>query len=60
LTARRIDGRPRLIINYAKVIKPSQEGATIRETAEELGVSPASVHRILKAHRPVGGDLVPV
>jgi hypothetical protein len=31
----------------------SQDGATILEIAEEMGVSPASIHRILKAHHRV-------
>jgi DNA-binding IclR family transcriptional regulator len=26
------------------------DGATVREIAEEMGISPASVHRILKEH----------
>jgi DNA invertase Pin-like site-specific DNA recombinase len=56
----RIGGRPRLVISYAKVLKLSQEGCTIREIADEMGASPASIHRILKAHRPIVGDLVPV
>ena len=54
----RIGGRPRLVLSHAKVLTLSQEGCTIREIADEMGVSPASVHRILKGHRPVVGDLV--
>jgi hypothetical protein len=38
----------------------SQEGCTIREIAEDMGVSPASIHRILKAHHRVSGDPMPV
>jgi DNA invertase Pin-like site-specific DNA recombinase len=46
----RIGGRPRLVLNRAKVIQLDGEGLTLREIAAEMGVSPASVHRILKAH----------
>src|SRR5499427_1362302 len=56
----RIGGRPRLVLSYAKVLELSQEGCTIREIAEEMGVSPASIHRILKGHRPVVDDLIAV
>ena len=41
----RIGGRPRLILSHAKVLALGQEGCTIREIAEEMGVSPASIHR---------------
>jgi DNA invertase Pin-like site-specific DNA recombinase len=40
----RIGGRPRLVLSHARVLALSQEGATIREIAEEMGVSPASIH----------------
>jgi DNA invertase Pin-like site-specific DNA recombinase len=55
----RIGGRPRLVISHAKVLALSQEGCTIREIADEMGVSPASIHRILKSPHYVVGDLVP-
>jgi DNA invertase Pin-like site-specific DNA recombinase len=54
----RIGGRPRLVLSHAKVLALSQEGATIREIAEEMSVSPASIHRILKSHRRIDGDLM--
>ena len=54
----RVGGRPRLVLSHAKVLAMSQEGATIREIAEEMGVSPASSHRILKGHH-IAGDLIP-
>ena len=41
----RVGGRPRLVLSHAKVLSLSQEGCTIREIAEEMGVSPASIHR---------------
>jgi DNA invertase Pin-like site-specific DNA recombinase len=48
----RVGGRPRLLLSHAKILALSQEGCTIREIAEEVGVSPASIHRILKGrHR---------
>jgi DNA invertase Pin-like site-specific DNA recombinase len=56
----RIGGRPRLVLNHAKILVLSQEGCTIREIAEEMGgVSPASIHRILKDHHRVTGDAIP-
>ena len=56
----RIGGRPRLVLSHAKVLALSQDGATIREIAEEMGVSPASIHRILKGHHRLTGDAIPV
>jgi DNA invertase Pin-like site-specific DNA recombinase len=56
----RIGGRPRLVLSHAKVLALSQEGATIREIAEEMGASPASIHRILKGHHRLTGDAIPV
>jgi DNA invertase Pin-like site-specific DNA recombinase len=47
----RVGGRPRLVVNRAKMLKLEEEGLSIREIAEEMGVSPASVHRILRSHR---------
>ena len=55
----RISGRPRLVLNRAKVMQLDEEGLTIREIAAKMGVSPASVQRILKVNRPIG-DLIPV
>jgi predicted transcriptional regulator len=48
-----------LYLSHAKVLALSQEGCTIREIGEEKGVSPASIHRILKAHHRVTGDAIP-
>jgi DNA invertase Pin-like site-specific DNA recombinase len=56
----RIGGRPRLVLNRAKLIQLDEEGLTLREIAAEMGVSPASVHRILKAHHRATGGLFPV
>jgi DNA-directed RNA polymerase specialized sigma24 family protein len=55
----RIAGRPRLVLNRAKIMQLDEEGLTIREIAAKMGVSPASVQRILKVNRPIG-DLIPV
>src|ERR1017187_3537165 len=46
--AGRIGGRPRLVVNRAKVVQMDSEGLTTREIGEELGISAASVCRILK------------
>lgn len=44
----RIGGRPRLVVNRAKVVEMDADGMTTREIGEELGISAASVCRILK------------
>jgi DNA invertase Pin-like site-specific DNA recombinase len=56
----RVGGRPRLVLDRAKVAQLDVDGYTIREIAEELGTSRASIHRVLKAHRLAGGNLIPV
>lgn len=45
----RIGGRPRLVVNRAKVAQMDADGMTTREIGAELGISAASVCRILKA-----------
>jgi DNA invertase Pin-like site-specific DNA recombinase len=55
----RIGGRPRLFLDHARVLALNQDGSTIREIAEEMGVSPASIHRILKSHHQRDGALIP-
>jgi DNA invertase Pin-like site-specific DNA recombinase len=47
--AGRIGGRPRVVVNRAKVVQMEADGMTTREIAEETGISAASVCRILKA-----------
>jgi len=49
--AGRIGGRPRLVVNRDEVARLDEDGLTMREIAEEMGISPASVCRMLKAHR---------
>jgi DNA invertase Pin-like site-specific DNA recombinase len=56
----RVGGRPRLVLNRAKVMQLDEEGLTVREIAAEMGVSPASIQRILKGHHRPVGDLIPV
>ena len=46
--AGRIGGRPRLVVSRAKVAAMEADGSTMREIGEELGISAASVCRILK------------
>jgi DNA invertase Pin-like site-specific DNA recombinase len=45
----RVGGRPRLVVNRAKVFQMDADGMTMREIAEFLGISAASVCRILKS-----------
>ena len=58
----RIGGRRRLVIDYDRIAELDESGLTMREIATEMGVSPAFVCRVLKAHRrpapvpPVFGD----
>jgi DNA invertase Pin-like site-specific DNA recombinase len=47
----RVGGRPRLVLNHARMMQLDEEGYSMREIAEEMGISPASVHRILRSHR---------
>ncbi len=47
--AGRVGGRPRLVVNRQKVVAMSDEGLTTREIGDELGISAASVCRILKS-----------
>jgi DNA invertase Pin-like site-specific DNA recombinase len=44
----RIGGRPRLVVNRAKVVQMGADGMTTREIGEKLGISAASVCRMLK------------
>src|SRR4051812_22711370 len=44
----RVGGRPRIVVDRAKVAELDADGMTTREIAEELGISAASVCRLLK------------
>lgn len=53
----RVGGRPKLVVNRAKVVKMADKAGddmTTREIGEELGISAASVCRILKTMRAGG------
>jgi DNA invertase Pin-like site-specific DNA recombinase len=50
--AGRIGGRRPLVVDRDKIAELDESGLTMREIAEEMGVSPAFVCRVLKAHRP--------
>src|SRR5215471_770130 len=58
----RIGGRRRLVIDYDRIAELDESGLTMREIASEMGVSPAFICRVLKAHRrpapipPIFGD----
>jgi DNA invertase Pin-like site-specific DNA recombinase len=55
----RVGGRPKLVLDRDRVMALDGDGWTIREIAEEMGVSRASIDRILKSHR-VTGDQIPL
>ena len=46
--AGRIGGRPRLVVDRARIVRMDEDGFTVREIGDELGISAASVCRILK------------
>jgi DNA invertase Pin-like site-specific DNA recombinase len=47
----RIGGRPALVLDRERIARMDEEGSTLREIGEEMGVSASSICRILKAHR---------
>ena len=55
----RVGGRPKLVLDRARIMQLDADGWTIREIAEEMGVSRASIHRILKSHR-INGEQIPL
>jgi DNA invertase Pin-like site-specific DNA recombinase len=52
----RVGGRPRLVLDRARIARLDSDGYTIREIAAEMGCSPASAHRILKSHHRQLGE----
>jgi DNA invertase Pin-like site-specific DNA recombinase len=56
----RIGGRRRLVLDYDRLAELDESGLTMREIAEQMGVSPAFVCRALKARQrlpaPTFGD----
>src|SRR5262245_55120558 len=49
--AGRIGGRPRVVVDRQRLAELDEDGWTSREIGEELGISAASVSRLLKSHR---------
>jgi DNA invertase Pin-like site-specific DNA recombinase len=49
--AGRVGGRPRVVVDRDRMAQLDEEGWTTREIGEEMGISAASVSRLLKAHR---------
>jgi DNA invertase Pin-like site-specific DNA recombinase len=47
----RIGGRPALVVDRERIARLDEEGLTTREIAAEMGISAASVCRILRAYR---------
>jgi DNA invertase Pin-like site-specific DNA recombinase len=48
--AGRVGGRPALVVDRKRVAQLDEEGLSLREIAEEMGISAASVCRILKSY----------
>ena len=48
--AGRAGGRPRVVVDRDRMAQLDEEGWTTREIGEEMGISAASVSRLLKAH----------
>ena len=57
--AGRIGGRRPLVVDRKRVEELADEGATVREIGAEMGISPASVSRILRSYRQIR-DQVPI
>jgi DNA invertase Pin-like site-specific DNA recombinase len=53
----RLGGRPRLIVNRDELARLDSEGLTMAEIGEQLGISAASVCRMLKGHRLQAGNI---
>jgi hypothetical protein len=49
--AERVGGRPRVVVNRLRVVEMNQDGMTTGEIADELGISAASVCRIVQASK---------
>ena len=47
----RIGGRPRVVVDRAKVEEMEEQGLTLREIASEVGISAASVSRLLRSRQ---------
>jgi DNA invertase Pin-like site-specific DNA recombinase len=49
--AGRIGGRPTVVVDRGRIAQMDEEGFTLREIAEEMGISSATACRILKGYR---------
>jgi DNA invertase Pin-like site-specific DNA recombinase len=47
----RIGGRPRVVVDRAKVEELEEQGLTLRDIASEVGISAASVSRLLRSRQ---------
>jgi DNA invertase Pin-like site-specific DNA recombinase len=47
----RIGGRPAAVVDRERIAQMDEEGFTLREIAEEMGISAATACRLLKSHR---------
>jgi DNA invertase Pin-like site-specific DNA recombinase len=54
----RIGGRPSLVLDRKRIERMSDEGLTMREIAEEIGASAASICRLLKRYRRATAERV--
>src|SRR5215813_2539495 len=52
----RVGGRPRLVLDREKIARLDADGWTLREIGEQMGISAASVCRILKQHHCSKGE----
>jgi DNA invertase Pin-like site-specific DNA recombinase len=49
----RVGGRPRVVVDRAKVEEMEEQGLTLREIAGEVGISAASVSRLLRSRQRI-------
>jgi DNA invertase Pin-like site-specific DNA recombinase len=49
----RIGGRPRAVVDRDRIAQLDEEGWTTREIGAEMGISAATVSRLLRAYRPL-------
>jgi DNA invertase Pin-like site-specific DNA recombinase len=54
----RVGGRRALVLDRERVSRMDEEGFTMREIAEEMGVSAASICRLLKGYRRIAVEEV--
>lgn len=49
----RIGGRPRAVVDRARIARLEEEGLSVREIGAEVGVSGATISRLLRSYRPL-------